>query len=273
MIFVSVADHYSTRTFSFAKDEVVIGNAPDADLVLDVEKIAPRHIKACVRDGAIVIEDLRPRGARPPRTVEAGDQIQVAGVRLRIALRQFEPEDVTSEVEQRMLVALRDRPDDDETREVYADWLEVNGHAVRAEFLRTQLQLRHVHAADQPAFTKAAERLATLATQIGEGWRARVAMAFIEGCSKRQRTLGMELVCPMRWDKLAPTEIDGVRSCGACKQTVTYCTSIDHAMTVAQSGGCVAIDLGVERSPFDLHGPMMVGRPSPPLSRYGRRSS
>lgn len=272
MIFVSVADHYNTRTFSFAKDEVVIGKAPDADLVLDVEKIAPHHIKACVRDGAIVIEDLRPRGARPPRVVEAGDQIRVAGVKLRIALRELEPEDVTSEVEHRMLAALRERPDDDETREVYADWLETNGHAVRAEFLRTQLQLRQVRTADQPAFTAAAERLTALAAQIGEGWRARVAMAFIEGCSKRQRALGMELVCPQRWDKLAPTETEGIRMCGACKQTVTYCTSIDHARTVAQSGGCVAVDLGIERTRLDLHGPMMVGRPSPPLSRYGRRS-
>ena len=77
----------------------------------------------------------------------------------------------------------------------------------------------------------------------------------------------------MRWDRLEPTETEGVRACGACKQTVTYCTSIDHAMTVAQAGGCVAVDLGVRRSPFDLHGPMIVGRPSPPLSRYGRRSS
>ena len=271
MIFVSVADHYGMRLYSFAKDEVVIGNAPDADLVLDVENIAPHHIRAIRRDGAIVVEDLRKRGAHAPRTLEPSDVLKVAGVLLQISMRELEPEDVTDEDERRMLAALRDRPDDDDTREVYADWLEANGHAVRAEFLRIQLQLRTIHAADQPAFTTAAARLAALAEHIGEGWRARVAMAFIEGC--RNEELRMELVCPMRWDRLEPTEIEGIRTCGACKQTVTYCTKIDHAMTVAQAGGCVAIDLRVRRGHFDLHGPMMVGRPSPPLSRYGRRSS
>ena len=274
MIFVSVEDHYGTRAYSFAKREVVIGKAPDVDLVLDVEKVAPRHIRARVEDGAIVVEDLRTRGAKPPRTIEPDDVIRIAGVALRIALRELAPEHVSDEREERMLAAIRERPSDDETREVYADWLEGNGHGARAEFLRLQLQLRQVHAADQPAFTKASDRLAALAPAVGEGWRARVAMAFIEGCgTRRTRSLGLELVCPMRWDKLEPTDTEGVRACGACNQTVTYCSSIDHARTIAQSGGCVAIDLGVEREPYDLSGPMMLGRPSPPMSRYGRRSS
>ena len=275
MILVSVEDHYTTRTFSFAKDEVVIGNAPDVDLVLDVDKIAPRHIRAVARDGTIVVEDLRPRGGQPPRTIAPRDIVRIAGVTLRIELGRLAPEDVSGEVEQRMLAAIRDRPDDDETREVYADWLEGNGHAAKAEFLRTQLTLRHVATAEDPAFAVAAKRLVALSARLGAGWRACVAMAFLEGCQAQGKrpTLGFELVCPMRWDKLEPTATDGVRTCRACSQAVTYCKTIEHARTVAQAGGCIAVDLGVARSPYDLEAPMMMGRPSPPMSRYGRRSS
>ena len=275
MILVSVADHYTTRTFSFAKDEIVIGNAPDVDLVLDVDKIAPRHIRAIARDGTIVVEDLRPRGAQPPRTLAPRDIVKIAGVTLRIELRRLEPEQVSDEVEQRMLAAIGDRPDDDETREVYADWLEGDGQAAKAEFVRTQLTLRHIATAADPAFAVAAKRLAELSTQLGAGWRARVAMAFLEGCPAKGKRpgLGFELVCPMRWDKLEPTATHGVRTCRTCSQTVTYCQSIEHARTLAQAGGCIAVDLGVARSPYDLDAPMVMGRPSPPMSRYGRRSS
>ena len=74
----------------------------------------------------------------------------------------------------------------------------------------------------------------------------------------------------MRWDKLEPTDREGARLCRACNTEVTYCTTIEQAATAAQAGRCIAIDLGTGRRQYDLERPMMVGRPAPPLSRYGR---
>src|SRR4051794_30567918 len=45
----------------------------------------------------------------------------------------------TSEVE--LLRAIEDRPDDDDLRRVYADWLDDQGRHERAEFIRVQLEL------------------------------------------------------------------------------------------------------------------------------------
>jgi uncharacterized protein (TIGR02996 family) len=203
--------------------------------------------------------------------------IRIAGVDLRIALRPLELE-VTDDLERHMLADIRARPDDADTRGVYADWLEQHGQHARAEFLRAQLAVGATTTADDPAFANAAARLAELAPTVGDGWRVRVAMAFVEGCpsapvglgKRHRREVAMEMVCPMRWDRLEPTEREDVRVCGACAKPVTYCTSVDQAKVLAQDGHCVAIDVGEKRDRYDLEGPLMVGRPSPPLSRYGR---
>jgi uncharacterized protein (TIGR02996 family) len=79
--------------------------------------------------------------------------------------------------------------------------------------------------------------------------------------------LAMELVCPQRWDRLAPTGADGVRHCSACRRDVHYCTTIDQARAAAQRGGCVAVDLQVRRRQNDLEAPPppppMMGAPLP----------
>jgi len=170
------------------------------------------------------------------------------------------------DTERTLLDALRDNPSDTATREVYADWLEGQGHAARAEFLRVQLALQAATAADAE-FQLALERLRALAPAVGVGWRARVATTFVERCSG----VRMELVCPMRWDRLEPTAQEAVRNCGACKQQVTYCTTIEQARTIATAGGCIAIDAGVRRHRGDLYGPAVLGRPSPEIARYGKR--
>jgi hypothetical protein len=135
------------------------------------------------------------------------------------------------------------------------------------------------------AFGHASARLAELAGQVEPAWRARVAMAFVEQCpsqlaklrpwNKKLQALAMELVCPQRWDALAPTARDGVRHCGACKQDVHYTTSVEQARALAIRGACVAIDVSqtAKRYRGDLDDPstMVVGRPSPPLARYGSR--
>jgi uncharacterized protein (TIGR02996 family) len=271
---------YPLRTFTFTGDTVVIGRAPDADLVLNKEGVAPRHVEISRRDGELVARDLR-EGVRrlPTRSIESGSRIRVGGASLEITLRELIPEHVADETEQRFLDAIRQRPEDPEPRGVYADWLEERGHAQRAELLRLQLAAGAAKSAADPAFVHASARLAELAGQVGDGWRVLVAMSFIEPESCRARdaaakgsrpALGLELVCPMRWDKLEPTDREGARLCRACNTEVTYCTTIEQAATAAQAGRCIAIDLGTKRHSYDLHRPMMMGRPTPPCSSYGR---
>lgn len=282
MILVSIADDgtgYPLRTFTFAREPVVIGRDADADLVLAKEGVAPRHVGISARGGELLVEDLRAPEPRPARAIRSGERIRVGGLLLRVVLQELSPEHVADATEQRFLDALRHRPDDAEARAVYADWLEEHGHAARAEFLRLQLAVGAATNAADPAFARASARLAELAPQVGDGWRVRVAMSFIapETCpsqdprARKKPGLGLELVCPMRWDKLEPTDREGVRRCGACDTEVTYCTTIDQAATAAQAGRCVAIDLATRRRPYDLDPPMMLGRPAPPVSHYGRR--
>ncbi len=58
------------------------------------------------------------------------------------------------------LAAIADRPDDDLPRLVYADWLDENGQPERAEFIRTQIELTNLPAADpRREVLKARERV------------------------------------------------------------------------------------------------------------------
>ena len=61
--------------------------------------------------------------------------------------------------------------------------------------------------------------------------------------------------CPRQWTELARTDREGVRHCGACKQAVYYCASIEEARSRAATGACVAVDLGSPRWEGDLEGP------------------
>lgn len=290
MILISIAndgDGYPLRTFTFPGDAVVIGRAPDADLVLDKDGVAPRHVGITRRGGELIAEDLRTGVMKlPTRALRPGAQVRVAGMALAISLAELAPEHVADETEQRFLDDIRQRPDDPGTRAVYADWLEERGQALRAEFLRLQLAAGVATSAADPDFAHASARLAELAPQVGDGWRVRVAMSFIEPrtcptrrpvggwrAPKPEPALGLELVCPMRWDMLEPTDREGARLCRACNTEVTYCTTIEQAATAAQAGRCIAIDLGTSRERYDLERPSMLGRPAPPRSRYGGSSS
>jgi len=252
-----VADSKPARSLSFSHGEVIVGSAPDADLVLARPGVAERHIRIAVRDRVIVIEDLRPTN-RPPRAVEPTDIVRIAGIDLQMAL---DPGELSKQIGPQLLDEIRQRPDDPVPRTVYADWLEEHGHPERAEFLRQQLAVGEAKTASDPDFVRAAARLAALAPEVGNAWRARVAMAFIERCPKTTPPtpegtpppeLGFELVCPMRWDKLEPTDREGVRSCSGCHREVTYCTTIAQARTIARKGGCIAVDIATPRSPSDL---------------------
>ena len=287
MLRIGIKDVHGDQVFTFTGDAVTIGRHPTNDLVLSKPAISRRHAKLVVDrlKQEVVIEDsgstsgvhVAGRKIRGPQVVSPDDEIRIGDVVVRARLDRLVPEDVTDETEQGLLDTLRVNPRDDETRAVYADWLEERGKVAQADFLRTQVAARRVSSADDPAFAAASARLAALASRVGIGWRARVAMTFVEpttcGAVAGAKPLGFELACPTRWDEMAPTALDGVRSCRACKKDVVYCATIDEARTYAEEGGCVAIDIGISRSPDDLTPPrrLMMGRVAPNFAARGKR--
>jgi len=129
VIHIVVMASSGTQTFAFPRDEVVVGSAPDADLVLDNPGVAKRHVRIALRDRVLMVEDLLPT-KRLTRAVDPTDIIRIANVDLRAWL------DVSDEAGPQLLDEIRRRPDDPVRRTVYADWLEQHGHPERAEFLR-----------------------------------------------------------------------------------------------------------------------------------------
>lgn len=275
MICVSLYDTSGEPAlFSFARDEILVGSSYECDLVIHSGGVEPRHLRVRAVNGAFVIED--PRGVRAPRMMASDDMVRVGSIDLRIGLRDLAPEDVTDPTEQRLLDAIRARPDDQVTRSVYADWLEGRGDVVRAELLRLQLAALNAPdgaADDEPDPTVAAARIRALARQVGAGWRARVATTVIENCPStryhRRATVGFEVMCPMRWDRLATTDRNDVRYCHGCKANVTYCTSTEQARAITDVGGCISIDVVVRRRDGDLASQHVLGRMVPAFASYG----
>lgn len=247
MIRVDVVDGESTRTFTFSVPSVIVGTV-DAELVLDASQIAQSRIRLTERAGAIVVEDVR--GRHPSRTVETGAVLRLAKIELRVF--------VIDETEHGFLTELRAAPDSAPARSVYADWLEQRGQTARAEYLRSQLAAAAAKTPTEPAFLNAASRIRQLSRQVGDEWRADVGMVFVEHCPVSPNTptypsfddgeLGLELVCPMQWEKLSPTARDGVRACGVCNKEVTFCTSYRDVVSLVHSGKCVAVELSSSKS-------------------------
>jgi uncharacterized protein (TIGR02996 family) len=100
-------------------------------------------------------------------------------------------------VEHELLAALRERPDDETTRGVYADWLEQHGHLMRARFVRDD-------ALDPKRLVK----------ESTAAWRAITSRATVIMCWSE--------TCPRRWHLLRPTPDENVRSCGECKKVVRF---------------------------------------------------
>ena len=271
MISVSLRHGYGKPdVFSFSRDDILVGSSDECDLVIRSDGIDARHIRVRAVNGAFVIED--PHGVRAPSRIAPNDTVRVGGVDLWFRWRDFAPEDVTHPTEQRLLDAILARPDDQATRSVYADWLEGRGDVVRAEFLRAQLTALNAPDDEHDA-TAAAARIRTLSHQVGAGWRARVATTFVENCPstryQQRATVGFEVVCPMRWDRLTTTHHNDVRYCHGCKAKVTYCESVQQARVITDMGGCVSIDVVVLRTDGDLKRRNVRGMMALPFASYG----
>jgi uncharacterized protein (TIGR02996 family) len=159
------------------------------------------------------------------------------------------------------LRAIQERPDDDTTRLVYADWLEEHGGEAglaKAKFIRTDCELAGLPDQDERREGLQA-RLRQLAGGLDVAWRAAVSKARIEKCWP----LRFAFQCPRQWDKLVPTEARSQRFCNACQEAVYYCATQEEAIRHANVGHCVAVDARVALGPHDLDG-MVVGRPAIP---------
>ena len=64
----------------------------------------------------------------------------------------------------------------------------------------------------------------------------------------------------MKWDSMALTDEEGVRSCAVCRKDVYYCRSDEEAIEHAKVGHCVAIEM----VPDEDKPTITIGRPIEP---------
>ncbi len=130
-------------------------------------------------------------------------------------------------IEDELLARLRANPLDEETRAVYADWLEQQGLVHRAAFLR--------------APDLATRRTLAIADPSGASWRALVTRQPITRCGRLYRQ-----GCSMQWEHLATTVDDQTRHCRSCERDVTFCTTLEAATNQGRARECVVIDLALD---------------------------
>jgi len=249
----------------FEQPEITIGRVNGNDIILPAGNISKRHARIVFKDDKYIVVDLKStngtyvngRKLTSPLVVRDDDKIYIGDFLLAVGPPDdLVDDDDTLEVdatELRLLAAIAQR--DETSRIVYADWLEDQGEAVRAEFLRAQ-DLLVATAVDDPLFRERSDRMRELAAAIDVSWRYKVARPLIENC------MAVEFECPRDWGSLATTEKRNVRYCGSCEKQVFYCSTVDDARRHTQRGHCVAVDIVPLRHPRDLEPErrMMMGR-------------
>ena len=246
------------------KDEIWLGTRPDADIKLEGTGVTARHCKLDVRPaGCFLVTEtgavhVNGKPLEKSTPLYATDKVFLGNYSFMIETLSRAPDPK----EEKLLVDIA--AGDDASRIVYADWLEENGDLRRAEFLRTQEQLRALTTDDadtRMTFVEQSRRLRQLATLVDLEWRMRVARAPVEGCNVHVR---FDFKCPKQWSDLVETEAPDIRFCDLCRQQVHYCTTIPEARQHAWRGRCVAIDIANERTKHDLERPPpMVGMIAP----------
>ena len=193
-----------TQRFTTERTQIAIGRAPGNDLVLADATVSVRHCLVTVREGDWVVDDLgSERGTRingrriaQPEVLGEHDRIYIGAFVL-----QLEAVDGRiGSIEAGLLDGIA-RGDDD-SRTIYADWLEERGELARAEFLRVQQAIIDAPIdtpAQKAAFVSATQRLRELAASIDVDWRMRVARPVVEGCR-----VAFEIPCKMDWGHRSP---------------------------------------------------------------------
>jgi len=260
-VHVEHPDWPGPRRFVYPGHEISIGAVAGNDLILLEAGIERRHARILLKDGKLIIEDLKTelgthvngRRIRWPAVVRQTSHVRIGSYTLAFPPFAVEPLDkhdpyvADHPTEDSLLRAIANR--DETSRIVYADWLEQQGDLLRAEFLRVQDELLEMRPGDAELVVQAS-RLGALATQIDVAWRVRVASPGVERCG-----LALDFRCPMEWSMLQATQRDGVRHCAGCQKDVYYALSVEEARKYAKDGHCVALDVTSARWHGDLAAP------------------
>jgi uncharacterized protein (TIGR02996 family) len=245
-LYVCLADERTTR-FEVNKNRVKIGSSNDNDLVLSDGRVILFHCELERKDDGWY---LLPRGKVTVRKrvietvtrVEDGDDIGIGDYVLVLELVPRGADGPSDATEQELLDAIALQRDD-ESRMVYADWLEGNGDRFRAEFLRLSQRLAGVMPHDLDAWVKSQRdrrRLRELANHIDIAWREQVARGPVDGCRRQRHDR-----CTMDWGQLVDTTDPSVRHCERCDHDVHYCETIGEAHELHRAGRRVVLDARV----------------------------
>lgn len=239
---VDVSVGAKVTSFHFKRAKIAIGSLAENDLVLPDASVPDRfgtlHLLDTThsRDKFTLVS---PSGGM--NDLEDGATIAVGRYRLTMTLGDPPPER-----EQEFLRHLEENPADDAMRVVYADWLEENGRASAAHFIRAQLDLATMKP-DSPAFLDAKDVLHALSGSFPAHWRRTIARPEIENCGVR-----FELQCPKQWTELQATVDPNQRFCGTCQRNVHYAPTVTAARRLALAGACVVVDVAQPRRFNDL---------------------
>lgn len=127
-----------------------------------------------------------------------------------------------------LLARLRSDPLDDDTRTVYADWLEERGLAARAAFLR--------------ATDLATRRAIAIANPDDAAWRSVVTRQPLARCASL-----FKQGCAIPWERHAVTDDDQQRVCATCRRAVFYCAELGRLEQLARTAKrCIVLDLALD---------------------------
>lgn len=239
-----VDDAHEPRYIALADERSYTISGAAGEIRLADSTVSSPHARLTLGGGAFVIEDLgsalgtfvddtRVIGPTP---VELGQWIRVGETILQLSLGDRVPVPNLDESrpeapeEQTILSTLRANPADDETRAVYADWLEANGFPVTSRYLRLEL------ADDVDVQTSEIVGKATFITE--PGWRATVSRGPIGGCDRPR-------ACPRNWHLLPADSRALIRTCGACRRDVFYCATYAEVARHGPAKDLVVCDAGL----------------------------
>jgi uncharacterized protein (TIGR02996 family) len=180
-----------------------------------------------------------------PTPITSADEIRIVSVLLRVEVMLDEGEmEGPDTKEEEFLEVIRKNPKDNDTRLVYADWLEEHGHPKRAELLRLQCGLDEVDEHDDQQVKRMELKLEALSPQDEAWWRTLISRSPIDKCEVLP---DFKFKCPKRWSQLTPTPRDTIRFCESCQREVFFCSSLSDIRYRASRAECVAFDSSLRR--------------------------
>jgi hypothetical protein len=149
----------------------------------------------------------------------------------------------------------------DEDRHRYFSWLE-GQQSPRGEVARRLSALeRSPDAANRAALEEALQRVS------GAWWALVRPVPWLLNCGEaagQPAEVRFAYECPRSWETLEPTEEEGQRFCGRCRERVFLCPNREEAERQALAGRCIAVPSSLAREVSEAVSRLVVGRPHPP---------